>query len=504
MNKIRVALLATSLLVVAACADRPEKPLLPTEAALSRSSDDRGPGPIPGQYIVVLHEGASPRSVSQMADVKPNFVYETVINGFAAQLTPEQLRELQDDPSVRYIAQDAVITTGQKAPSPFGAPEGSIDPSVIQAGATWGIDRTDQRNLPLNGTYRYHQTGATVNAYVVDTGIRTTHAQFGGRAFAGFSGFDAFGGTGQDCNGHGTHVAGTIGASIHGIAKQVRLVSVRVLDCNGNGTWGGFIAGLDWIANRHTKPAVANASLWGPVNAAADEAVARLVAYGVTFVGIAGNANGASACNYSPGRAPQSITVGATTSTDARAAFSNVGTCMHIFAPGQSITSTWHTSNTATSTQNGTSMAAPHVAGMAALFLQRHPTAAPALVRDVLISTATTGLVTNPGAGSPNRLLNRWNNRIATQGASRFEPHGGSYSAAAGWHHGWLSGSASNFNLYLQRWVCSPTCAWTTVASSLSFSSNEYIVYNGPAGTYRWRVHAYTGSGDYDLFVRKP
>jgi subtilisin family serine protease len=253
----------------------------------------------------------------------------------------------------------------------------------------------------LNAIYTFNWTGSGVRAYVIDTGIRTTHSQFGTRAAVSF---DAFGGNGQDCNGHGTHVAGTIGGSTYGVAKNVLLRAVRVLDCNGSGSTSGVIAGVDWVRQNHTPPAVANMSLGGGASSALDTAVNNLHNANVTIAVAAGNSN-ANACNSSPARAANAVTVGSTTTTDARSSFSNFGTCVDIFAPGSGILSAWFSSNTATATLSGTSMASPHVAGAAALYKQANPGASSTTIRNALVNNATTNVITNVGTGSPNRLL---------------------------------------------------------------------------------------------------
>ncbi len=249
--------------------------------------------------------------------------------------------------------------------------------------------------------YVYNFTGSGVRAYVIDTGILTSHRQFGSRASAVY---DAFGGNGQDCNGHGTHVAGTIGGSTYGVAKSARLRAVRVLDCGGSGPTSGVIAGVEWVTANHIKPAVANMSLGGGASTSLDMAVNNSINAGVTYAVAAGNEN-QNACNVSPARVGNALTVGSTTSSDARSSFSNFGTCVDLFAPGSSITSAWSTSTTATRTISGTSMASPHVAGVAALYLQSDTGASPATVRDAIIDAATTDRLSGIGSGSPNRLL---------------------------------------------------------------------------------------------------
>ncbi|HEY0736039.1 MAG TPA: S8 family peptidase [Herpetosiphonaceae bacterium] len=337
---------------------------------------------IPDQYIVVLKEGAQARSVASVAGISPKYVYEAALNGFAAQLNAGQLKALQNNPNVAYIEQDAEATI-----------------STTQTGATWGLDRIDQRNLPLSGTYTYNTTASNVTAYVIDTGIYTAHGDFGGRAV---NVYDALGGNGQDCNGHGTHVAGTIGGATWGVAKGVQLRGVRVLDCGGSGTWAGVIAGMDYVANNAVKPAVANMSLGGGANTSVDNAATNMVNRGITVAVAAGNSN-ANACNYSPARAASVLTVAASTRTDAKASYSNHGSCVELYAPGDQITSAWN--NGGTSTISGTSMASPHVAGVAALYLAGNPTAAPATVNSWIINNATANVITGNPAGTPNRLL---------------------------------------------------------------------------------------------------
>jgi len=276
---------------------------------------------------------------------------------------------------------------------------------VTQTNPPWGLDRIGQRDLPLNQTYSYTTNGTGVNAYIIDTGIRRTHTQFGGRAFVGF---DAIG-DGQntnDCNGHGTHVSGTVGGSTYGVAKNVRLFAVRVLSCSGSGSNAGVIAGVNWVTNNRIRPAVANMSLGGGASTALDTAVRNSIAAGVTYAIAAGNSN-TNAANSSPARVTQAITVGASTRTDARSSFSNFGSVVDIFAPGSSITSAWRTSDTATNTISGTSMATPHVAGMAARVLQNNTGASPATVRDELVAQATLNHLSGIPTGTANRLLFR-------------------------------------------------------------------------------------------------
>jgi subtilisin family serine protease len=368
-------------LALGACADQQTSPVAPDASAplLSASS-----GGIAGAYIVVLREGADARSVAAVAGVSPQFVYSHVLNGFAASLNQGQLNALRHNPSVAYVEQDGVATT-----------------VATQSNATWGIDRTDQTDLPLSGTYSYTATASNVHAYIVDTGVREDHVEFGGRALMVYNSADR---KNTDCNGHGTHVAGTVGGTTYGIAKDVKLYGVKVLNCRGSGTWSGVISGMDWVAANHQKPAVANMSLGGSFNQSVNDAATNLSNSGVFTAVAAGNDN-VDACNYSPASATGVATVAASTSTDAKASYSNWGSCVEIYAPGSSITSAWSTSSTATKTISGTSMASPHVAGVAALYKATHGDASQATLNSWLQNNASQNKISGNPTGTPNLLL---------------------------------------------------------------------------------------------------
>lgn len=318
---------------------------------------------------------------------KAKRIFSVALQGAVIDLNTAQAEKLSRDSRVAYVEKDQIIHL-----------------NALQENVTWGLDRLDQASLPLDNKYNYTNANQQVNAYIIDTGLLTTHQDFQGRAFHGYDFIDKDSDA-TDCNGHGTHVAGTIGGATYGVAKNVKLYGVRVLDCFGSGTYSTVIAGVEWVTAHHLKPAIVNMSLGGPVSQALDDAVLASIQAGVTYVVAAGNEN-QSACDSSPSRIDLAISVGSTTKTDERSSFSNYGPCVDVFAPGSDIQSAWYTSSTATNTISGTSMATPHVAGVAALYLSKHPNATPSEVKNTILEKSVSGRISNVGAGSPNLLVN--------------------------------------------------------------------------------------------------
>jgi subtilisin family serine protease len=387
-----VMALGLATLALAACSEAPTEVDSETQAALSAATSARPD--VAGRFIVTLKERTNPAAVAREHGVRPDYVYTHALTGFAGAISDAARQGLLRDNRVVRVEPDGIATI-----------------VTTQTGATWGLDRIDQR-AGLNTMYNYTNTGTGVTAYILDTGIRFSHSEFGGRAVSGFDAVD--GGSADDCNGHGTHVAGTVGGANYGVAKNVSLVAVRVLNCSGSGTWSGVIAGIDWVTAHHAAgtPAVSNMSLGGGANTSVDNAVRNMIADGVSSAVAAGNGNqggrAQDACKYTTARVSQAMTIGATDQSDRKTSWSNYGTCVDWFAPGLNITSAWYNGNTATRTISGTSMATPHTAGVAALYLEDNPGASPSAVSAALAANNTRGVVLNSKTANNHLLFSNY------------------------------------------------------------------------------------------------
>ena len=448
-----------ALLALAACTDAPTAPLTAVPHIQS-AARDASTEPITNQYIVRFQDNEPDpalhaKQIERTHGAVVERVYTAAIKGAAMSLADDAAEALRSDHTVLSVEQDQVVSI-----------------STTQTGATWGIDRIDQRNLPLSGTYTYTPTGAGVTAYIIDTGILFTHQEFGGRASAGIDEVTS-GGNAVDCNGHGTHVSGTVGGATYGVAKAVKLVAVRVLDCSGSGTVSGVMAGVDWVTQHATLPAVANMSLGGGFSATLNQAVTNSIAAGVVYSIAAGNSS-ADACTESPSSTPNAIVVGATAINDSWASFSNFGTCVKIDAPGVNITSAWIGTNpnnatTNTNTISGTSMATPHVTGASALYLQANPGSTPAQVRSALTSNATSGALSGVPANTPNLLL----------------------------YTGFLNPTTTaSFTSSCPSLTCSFDASGSTALPSATYS---WTFGDGNSGTGKTTSHTYAAAGSYTV-----
>jgi subtilisin family serine protease len=474
-----VALAAAALLVAAdvgvAAAAPPGGEILPAGTA----------DVVADSYVVVLKDGqqgvdTAVRTLAGRYGGRVGHVFRRAVHGFEVSMNEAAAKRLAADSSVQYVQRNGVYRI-----------------SGIETSAPWGLDRIDQRNRPLDGSYTFPNAAANVHAYILDTGIRLTHADLGGRAATGFDAITP-GGTAADCNGHGTHVAGTVGGSTYGVAKGSQLVAVRVLNCAGEGDTAGVVAGIDWVTANAVKPAVANMSLGGGGDTILDNAVANSINSGVTYAVAAGNGdargNPLNACTASPARVSAAITVGATDSTDNRASFSNYGSCLDIFAPGVGITSSWWTGDTAKNTISGTSMATPHVAGAAALVASANPSWTPQQIRDYLVNNATNGAVVNPGTGSPNSLLHVVNPApssdfsLSASPASRTVEPGDSTTATVS--TATTAGGAQALSLSVSG-----------LPSGATASFSPASVTSGGSSTITITTSASTPSGSYDITV---
>lgn len=397
------------------------------------------------------------RTLETNYDVEVIKNFGNTINGALIKATAQQIADMQNNTDIKYIEQDQILSI-----TPLNTAQGD------QSSPTWGIDRIDQRDLSLSNSYHYDYDGSGVTAYIVDTGVLTTHNEFGNRASSGYDFVDNDNDA-TDCNGHGTHVAGTIGGATYGVAKNVNVVGVRVLSCSGSGTTSGVVSGIDWVKNNASGPSVANMSLGGGASTTLDNAVNDAVAAGISFVVAAGN-DDSDACSYSPARAADAITVGSTTSSDARSSFSNYGSCLDIYAPGSSIKSAWYSSDSATNTISGTSMAAPHVAGVVALYLDEDSSLSTSAVTNLLSSRSSKDKVSDAISSSPNELL---------------------YS---------LSGGTNPDPDPDPNPGCGTDCIEETNLSG-SWRSADYYQIDVPANS-QLNVTISGGSGDADLYVR--
>jgi len=476
----------------------------PSNVSAKSDKFKRSRRPIADQFIVVLNDGTEnikfdPDAV--ISDLNRRFpgtigkVYSSALNGYSVQMNPVRAQALSDDPLVKYVEEDSYVSE-----------------TDVETNPGWGLDRLDQRFIPFDFTYNFTGRGTGVNIYILDSGILSTHVELQGRVV---SAYDAVHGqTGSQCNGHGTTVAGVAGSTTFGVAKNSMLQDVRILPCTGYGSVSDLISGVDWVTRHAVRPAVANMSVQTTYSKSLNDSVSSSIASGVIYVVSAGN-NSGDACGYSPSAISEAIVVGSTNSTDTRVSWSNTGTCVDLFAPGEGVSTISNETDTTTTYASGTSYSSPYVAGIAALYLEQHPAATPAEVSVAITSLATTGVVIDAGIGSPNLLAY---SLLPSPPPVPSSCEGTAYSGmlpGSGWsdYQSSLSGFNGGSGVYAANLSMPPGAVfslslekqsrgrWAVAASS---STGGPIRYRGKSGTYRWRVADVSGSGNYDLCASTP
>jgi len=459
--------------------------------------------PIPNRYIVVLDPNQDLRSDPDgtIEDLNKYFpgsighVFSSAINGYSVEMPRGLAMQLSDDARVKYVEEDSYISEAD-----------------VEYNPGWGLDRIDQRALPFDFTFNYSSRGSGVNVYILDSGILPTHVELQGRVVQAYNAVHDNTPINQ-CNGHGTGVAGVVGSATYGVAKNVTLQDVRILPCTGYGTVSDLISGVDWVTHHAVRPAVANMSVTTTISQSVNDAVAAGIASGVTFVVSAGN-DSSDACLASPSGVPEAIVVGAMNNMDSRTSWSNFGSCVDLFAPGETVSTIWNGTDTTTTYAAGTSFSSPFVAGIAAVYLEQHPGATPTEVSAAIVSNATPGVVTDPGLNSPNLLAysvfsapappvgcngSMFNGSLNSAGSSDFQSSSTGFAGGGGLYSGNLQApGGAVFSLSLERKAKN---RWSTVATS---SSGQPIAYSGRSGTYRWRVAAASGTGSYSLCAATP